>query len=866
MRVPIGHAGCRSLRVDREGPALVVSLDRADPDTRSPYHRALLAGLRVRSGDVLRPLDPRTDALAVPAGPLRVELGQLTVLALDAAGELLERHQLCPFEVRFLADNGFPHPAPPAAGPAGLRTDLHTHFAGCVSGPDLVALGAELGISYPHELLAEAGIQAQRAQRLDELGDELRRGLASRLSVPLDRRITFLEMERLYRLRAPITKHPAAFLPLCRRIARDYAAMGAAHVELSLFDIVQASRLEQAHRELPAIEEESGVALRFLVALSRHDDLEWDLDVLDRLRQVAASRYLAGVDFMGHETNSSHAFAPQLRAIADWAHRARPGLTIRVHAGENPAQPENVRVAAECVAGRDVRLRIGHGLYGVDDATLGLLRRQGAIVEFNLDSNLALNNLQGALEAPIGRYLDAGLGVVLGTDGYGLYQTTLQLEAQAARIAGLGSAQLERIRVQEAAHLEAQERHERATTVAPRQFVVPPNLPPRHWTPELGNLREAGRSGRLRALRERLFSLGVPLLDAAGARARLGAGPVISVAGAWRRSWDRIAPAMQSRVREELRRLIAGLPPGSVLVTGGTSWGVEGAVHELARPAGVPVLGALVEATPPGWIDRIDAACLVGVDLHAKAAGLYELMREVDGLCLFVGGGPIVADEIQTAANLRLRYLVMEGVEGASGEHAARRPSRAFGSADEVLARLQPRAWSVRLDPFWHIGVNPMVDVVVVRTIGEPEVLLVRRHVDAACEPGRWALPGGFQLTDAPRAAAWAPGRETAREAAVRELREETGLDVGPDRLLDVGEYQGEGRDPRDGPTAWSCSRAFVVALPAELASAPVGGGGDTSEARYLPVAALPRLAFDHDRIVADALARLTNAGTPSAS
>ena len=49
---------------------------------------------------------------------------------------------------------------------------------------------------------------------------------------------------------------------------------------------------------------------------------------------------------------------------------------------------------------------------------------------------------------------------------------------------------------------------------------------------------------------------------------------------------------------------------------------------------------------------------------------------------------------------------------------------------------------------------------------------------------------------------------------------------------------------------------------PAELASAPVGGGGDAAEARYLPVAALPRLAFDHDRIVADALARLRNAGT----
>src|SRR5205823_14805682 len=167
--------------------------------------------------------------------------------------------------------------------------------------------------------------------------------------------------------------------------------------------------------------------LRFLAAIGRRDDLEWDLDLIERITSLGQSRYIAGVDFMGHEVNSTRHFARQIQEIGKWAAAKRPGFTIRVHAGENPAYPENVRVAVEAVmqvtggtlapqlaanAGETpapqlpaVQLRIGHGLYGVDDATLDLLRATATIVEFNLNSNLALNNIQSAVDAPIGRYL-----------------------------------------------------------------------------------------------------------------------------------------------------------------------------------------------------------------------------------------------------------------------------------------------------------------------------------------------------------------------------------------------------------------------------------------------------------------------------
>ena len=49
-------------------------------------------------------------------------------------------------------------------------------------------------------------------------------------------------------------------------------------------------------------------------------------------------------------------------------------------------------------------------------------------------------------------------------------------------------------------------------------------------------------------------------------------------------------------------------------------------------------------------------------------------------------------------------------------------------------------------------GPNPTVDLVVVRAgTSEHEVLLIRRRRDAKAEAGKWALPGGFHDTEAPR-------------------------------------------------------------------------------------------------------------------
>ena len=123
-------------------------------------------------------------------------------------------------------------------------------------------------------------------------------------------------------------------------------------------------------------------------------------------------------------------------------------------------------------------------------------------------------------------------------------------------------------------------------------------------------------------------------------------------------------------------------------------------------------------------------------------------------------------------------------------------------------------------------------DVAVLAGSPARSVLLVRR----AHEPfaGGWALPGGF--VD--------PG-ERVRDAAVRELAEETAVSAGELELFGV--YDAPGRDPR-GPTM---SIAYLMRAPAELQAR---GGDDAREARWWPLAALPALAFDHAELIADAV------------
>ncbi|MEU9603562.1 NUDIX domain-containing protein [Streptomyces sp. NPDC048057] len=119
-------------------------------------------------------------------------------------------------------------------------------------------------------------------------------------------------------------------------------------------------------------------------------------------------------------------------------------------------------------------------------------------------------------------------------------------------------------------------------------------------------------------------------------------------------------------------------------------------------------------------------------------------------------------------------------------------------------------------------------------------VLLVERG--EAPYRGAWALPGGFIRPD-----------ESAGAAARRELAEETGLSPRTVRDLHLEQlqtYSEPDRDPR--------MRVVSVAYAALLPDLPEPrGGGDAAAARWTALADVSALAFDHDRILADAHDRI---------
>ncbi|MEX1022664.1 MAG: NUDIX hydrolase [Dehalococcoidia bacterium] len=115
-------------------------------------------------------------------------------------------------------------------------------------------------------------------------------------------------------------------------------------------------------------------------------------------------------------------------------------------------------------------------------------------------------------------------------------------------------------------------------------------------------------------------------------------------------------------------------------------------------------------------------------------------------------------------------------------------------------------------------------------------ILLVRRNHEPAM--GRWAFPSGF--VDA---------GEVLEEAAVREVREETGVEVRLARLLGAWSARGEG--------------VVFIAYAGVAASGEAVAGPEASEVAWFAADALPPLAFEHDDAIIDAWR--SGAGTPLA-
>ena len=258
-------------------------------------------------------------------------------------------------------------------------------------------------------------------------------------------------------------------------IARGYQRNGIEYVEISDTGLVKREQavelLRQIHAVMPAVTRETGVLLRFLAGIRRvpltivkdkitpNDYLAENLQVL---RAVACDPYVAGSDIVGEEINDINELRSLIRELVKIAGET-PGFVIRIHAGENDSLRDNVANSIRCVheslePGQPMpRMRIGHGLYTSNLRSphgRRLIRdilEQNVVLEFQITSNVRLNNLSDLDHHPLKQYLREGIRCVQGTDGGALYGTnSIDEELSLEKMLGLSHAELCQMRAAEA--------------------------------------------------------------------------------------------------------------------------------------------------------------------------------------------------------------------------------------------------------------------------------------------------------------------------------------------------------------------------------------------------------------------------------
>lgn len=232
-------------------------------------------------------------------------------------------------------------------------------------------------------------------------------------------------------------------------IGREYQKRHIRYVEISDTTLVKKDgsnprMLAQIHRILPLVKEETGVDIRFLAAIRRipltlvKDSIagsDYLTEAVQALKVVCRDPYVVGSDFVGEEISDIGELKAVIREIVTQIAARDKNWTIRVHAGENDSLKSNMEKAITLVEesllpGQDFPyMRIGHGLYCASlksrqgKALLAKIKAHDIVLEFQLTSNVRLNNIIDLRTHPLKSYLSHGISCVMGTDGYGLYGT-----------------------------------------------------------------------------------------------------------------------------------------------------------------------------------------------------------------------------------------------------------------------------------------------------------------------------------------------------------------------------------------------------------------------------------------------------------
>lgn len=192
--------------------------------------------------------------------------------------------------------------------------------------------------------------------------------------------------------------------------------------------------------------------VKFLYSIDRIKSEDKFKDAASHLESMLESKMVIGVDITGFEHilngEDYDNFKNKLEWILPVLH-IHPNSVLRIHAGEFKESTDNIydsllaiKETADNInnACMDLfgeewgiipppRIRIGHGINIEKKPELvNLIKKMGAVVEFNISSNYASGHVNDLTNLPIDYYDKEGIDYVLATDGGGMYSTSLKEE------------------------------------------------------------------------------------------------------------------------------------------------------------------------------------------------------------------------------------------------------------------------------------------------------------------------------------------------------------------------------------------------------------------------------------------------------
>lgn len=675
-----------------------------------------------------------------------VYLAEEPYVEIDTARDTAKNvNLLTSFETRLFARTTSPYALPFERAEienVRLKTDLHTHFAAALTPEQLIDIGKGKNVRYPEWLANKLGLNVDGLEKhvntygqteylLDNLltKDVNVKKIISSMKIDTSVQETFNKMEEIYTARSPFTKNSDLFIDMAWAIARDAKADGVKYIEFSLSSVISdPKQLKLIEEKFPQIEQETGVQIRFLGALSRHSNYEWNKDEVEKLKIVAKCPYVVGCDFMGHETNPTSDFAEHIKEIAKYAMRNDPSFTIRVHAGENVLFKNNVRQVLLAIEEAHYELlqedkkdypyppvRIGHGLYGYgeeaswdenertkDIPTKKLFEDISPVIEYNLSSNLSLNNIDSLDQTPISKYLKDNIKAVLGTDGKGIYSTNIRQEMIIAHEAGVtleGFAAMARTEDEIISRSNARFEKLKAQNPSTYDLIVKEfeEIKPRlMWTKEVEEFYQKELTECQERLKEAIKDCGA-ITDLEQIKKDTAGKKPIMLTGSSHSHFPKIEahPEQLAQIRIALDVLVHLADPNKAyFVTGGTNHGIEKELHIIANEYNKRnnkkhvVLGTLTEeaATNSNSEDekvrntnKIEKDTITHAITPVKDGKIAKrwfdlpdtalnMVQQEDGVMIAIGGGAIVGDMILRAHNMGMNMMIMSSVVGASSD------------------------------------------------------------------------------------------------------------------------------------------------------------------------------------------------------